>query len=342
MPSNDAAQAAQGGDDGLQVAELVPKAMDLIGKVIAPTTLLVALLYYFGWVRTNALYLYFGIDQSVLGFSLQDYLLRSAATAFASARWLLILSLAAVWGHIGLGRLMKSRLASRHTWLALWPARLILAVGVLLVLGSDIAVRFGPYRWIRFLYYPLVWTAGVVLIAYGVRLYAQRRKAEAALRRAEAEADKPADKGGQGALPQPAQSEAPESGISRGLYQLSWGLVIAILFAGLFWIVADYAQLVGRQQAEQTAAGLTRVPSVIVYSRDPLSLEVPGVTEVEVSGGQSVYRYRYTGLRFLVRSGEKYFLLPESWSLSRPVSIILPDSDSIRVEMASGETRPLW
>jgi len=48
------------------------------GAIFAPATLLGALLLYVGWIRTRAYFGYFGISSSQLGFSPQDYILRSA------------------------------------------------------------------------------------------------------------------------------------------------------------------------------------------------------------------------------------------------------------------------
>ena len=48
------------------------------GAVFAPATLVGALLLYVGWVRTRAFFTYFGINAVQLGFSPQDYILRSA------------------------------------------------------------------------------------------------------------------------------------------------------------------------------------------------------------------------------------------------------------------------
>src|SRR3954463_3259502 len=53
--------------------------------VASATALLAALLYYFGWARTQATYGYFGIDTGLLGFSTPDYLLRSINSAVPPA-----------------------------------------------------------------------------------------------------------------------------------------------------------------------------------------------------------------------------------------------------------------
>jgi hypothetical protein len=56
--------------------------LEAIGLVVAPTTLLTAVALYFGVKLTASRADYFGIDQSTLGFSTRDYLLRSTDAVF--------------------------------------------------------------------------------------------------------------------------------------------------------------------------------------------------------------------------------------------------------------------
>ena len=69
------------------------RALELIGLVVAPTTLVTALAFYFGWVLTNSRASYFGIDASALGYSTQDYLLRSADALFVPLGSVFVLAL---------------------------------------------------------------------------------------------------------------------------------------------------------------------------------------------------------------------------------------------------------
>jgi hypothetical protein len=67
-----------------------------------------------------------------------------------------------------------------------------------------------------------------------------------------------------------------------------------------------------------------------------LSLNYNGIEEQEVNTTEKSYRYRYSGLKFLTHANDKYFLLPDRWSASDPVTIIIPENDTIRVEMMPG------
>src|SRR5205814_9746584 len=80
-------------------AALLRPVLQLISLVVAPTTLLTALLYYFGWLSTNRFSRYFGIDPSTIGFSTQDYLLRAIAPAFGPLIVLAASGLLFVWIH---------------------------------------------------------------------------------------------------------------------------------------------------------------------------------------------------------------------------------------------------
>lgn len=46
----------------------------------------------------------------------------------------------------------------------------------------------------------------------------------------------------------------------------------------------------------------------------------------------SEYAFRYEGLRLLIRSNGRFFLLPTGWSTSGGVTIALRDREGLRVE----------
>ena len=56
--------------------------LQVAGSIAAPVTVVTGLLYYFGWVRAQSLYGYFGVHVSLLGFTTADYLLRSIQSMF--------------------------------------------------------------------------------------------------------------------------------------------------------------------------------------------------------------------------------------------------------------------
>lgn len=71
----------------------------LIVAVVAPVTLITALAYYFGYRRESAFAGYFGIDPSTLGFTTNDYVLRSVDALFVPITVVLLVAFAAVYLH---------------------------------------------------------------------------------------------------------------------------------------------------------------------------------------------------------------------------------------------------
>ena len=71
----------------------------LVVALVAPTTLITALAYYFGYRREQAFAGYFGIDSSALGFSTSDYVLRSVDALFVPVAIVLLVAFGAVFLH---------------------------------------------------------------------------------------------------------------------------------------------------------------------------------------------------------------------------------------------------
>src|SRR4029453_359760 len=47
------------------------------GSIVAPVTAISTLLFYFGYVSTREQYLYFALDVDTIGFTSQDFVMRS-------------------------------------------------------------------------------------------------------------------------------------------------------------------------------------------------------------------------------------------------------------------------
>src|ERR1700733_8747141 len=70
-PSRSQQPASLGAEKGEERAG-IPARWRAAGAVVGQTTLIGALLYYFGWARTQAAMGYFGIDSSIARFSVND------------------------------------------------------------------------------------------------------------------------------------------------------------------------------------------------------------------------------------------------------------------------------
>jgi hypothetical protein len=60
------------------------EAAQSVASIVAPLTIIAAILGYSGWVRTRAYYGYFGISSSMLALTPQDYLFQSAGVGFGA------------------------------------------------------------------------------------------------------------------------------------------------------------------------------------------------------------------------------------------------------------------
>lgn len=275
--------------------------VSILGAVAAPPALVVALAYYFAVKRQETLALHFGIDTSVLGYSSQDYLLRGGDTLFLVLLFASLTGLAAIAGHVALTRHAEA------TWpvgrLRATSVTLEVAGAVLLVVG--LVAVFEPLP-VNDLVRSLSFGVGMALLAYGVYFGARVR--------------------GGGFFHRADRHEFD------ALLVTSLALVGVVVFLSVFWATKDLAQALGRGQARDLERSLAALPGAIVYSERRLSL--PGVSETALDGGG--YRFRYTGLRLLVRSAGKYFLIPEAWSRADGAVVVLRDDASMRFEFTRG------
>jgi hypothetical protein len=274
----------------------IRNALELAGKVVAPATIVAALLYYFGWVRTRWLLLTFGIDYSIVGLSSQDYVLRSIDAMFGFLIVIALSSAAALQMHmLVLSASTRSQFAGKRLRLGLISlALLLLAVGV-----------FGLMR-------PLA-SGGIVepiclTLAAAILLYVRFL------------------------LPQPRNSKPNKTVMPNwysGCYAAS---VVLVLVLGLFWATSDYARLAGLAKGRETIAELPDRPQVSIYSNKRLEIDVPGVIETKLADSDSAYRYRYAGLVLLLRSDHKYFLVPSDWAGEKRTTVMLPEDNSLRLD----------
>jgi hypothetical protein len=206
--------------------------IQLVTAIGSPIALGTALLFYFGWRRSQAQAEALGFDVSVLGMSPQDFMLRSIPVLFFPVALLLAAALGAVWVH--------SRLLSRIergpepgggvlriAHLLQWSWAILPAVGVTLLV---VARPLGD------LFLPLFVTLGLLGGVYGAML---RRRAGK----------------------KPARTSLPVA-----------LLVAALVSVLLFWQTERLARVVGEALAEQIGADVRGLTAVTVYSPRKLQL----------------------------------------------------------------------
>jgi hypothetical protein len=267
-----------------------------LSAVVAPTSLVSGLLYYFGWAHAYWFYDYFGVDSTVLGFGTVDYLMRSMDTLFVPMTLTATAALAVLWGH----SLLRARLdagARPAVLRVLVPG--LAAAGLLLILAGLWSMVAATFLRAYLAAAPLCLALGVMALVYVLRL---RR----------------------------LLSPAPPAVVPM----LEWAVVFVIVGLSLFWAATDYAYAVGRGRARELVRELPTYPPVTVYSARSLSLDVPGITETRCREPQAAFQVRYDGFRLLPRSGNQYLLLPAHWEPATGVAVILPRTDAVRLEFA--------
>lgn len=283
------------------------RALELIGLVVAPTTLVTALAFYFGWVLTSSRASYFGIDASALGYSTQDYLLRSADALFVPLGSVFVLALGCVWLHAFALRQLREPAARARLRIAAWAA--VAAGGALFAFGVFAVFRplsFSPH----YLFRSASPGIGIALLAYGLALLDRIVAAQRG---------------------QVRRTESPASVRATAL-----ALVALLVVLSGFWTASEYADALGRGRAQRLAASLQLRPQVTVYAPKRLAIDAGDVVEQRLAGDDGAYRYRYSGLRLLVRSGGKYFLVPDGWTRRSGTAIVLADSTDYRFEFGAG------
>ena len=280
-------------------------ALDRLSVVIAPPTLVVALAFWFGWTLTNARSAYFGIDGSVLGYSTTDYILRSADASFVPIAVTLLVAAAAVVLH---GLVQHATSGQRGRRIVRTGATTGLPLGIALAFLGAWGM-FKPLPIVTsYLLPPVILGSGPALAAYSAWALRQMR----AVSRGEKTRDVPA--------------------WERGGYVIA----VMIVVVAVFWASSLYAAALGRGRAELLAESLEGRPAITVFSQRSLGIDATGVRVTRITDPAAEYRYRYSGLRLLVHSANKYFLVNAGWSRAHGVTIVLDDTPDIRVEFAPG------
>ncbi|MFG1623762.1 hypothetical protein [Kribbella sp. NPDC049227] len=292
--------------------------MDWVVAVVPLFGVLTALAVWFGFQIVSSRVLYFGIDPSVLGFSTADFVLRSVAALLRPMVYLLVGILAVIWLHVGVTWLLRrgehGGTLRRRRGLQTAGALAIVVGSILVVRGASVYgggvtsdYSFGAQcedaslgHWWR----PLVLPTGVVLIIYGSWLLRQLA---------------------QGA-----------SVIPPAWHRLMHVVASALVLVGTFWSFSLYAHAAGALESHGfTCHGFDKLAGVAIYSTKPLDLPAEdGLEALQIGNTASKYRWQYSGLRLLIRSDDRYFLLPKNWRGQGDAVIVLADTTDLRFEFS--------
>ena len=293
-PNQDRSTPAGGSPNILQE---MPALARVLGQVVAPVTLITALLVFFGWSRTAALFGWFGVDPTSLGFSTTDYLLTSQDGLFVPGVVIALLVLAGTW-LLSLVRRSGRAESLRRPWIA----PVVIAVGVLFTANGVLGIVHRGLFVDRLAVAPLCLVVGVALVSIGAHVVRSRRLT-----------------------------------YSRGAGVAELTALAVVMSMGLFWAAGDYSAAVGRQRAAALAESLDRYPQVVPYSEKALGIAPASGVTVEpcraTPGG--AYGYRYSGLVLLLNSNGQYVFLPVGWTRADGSAIAVPKSDGVRLDYRS-------
>lgn len=282
--------------------------VDWATAVVPLVTSLTGLAVWFGYQIVSSRARYFGLDPSVLGFTTQDFVLRSVSALLKPMLYLLLALLAMLVAHHAVHQVLARKRWDRGLRRA---AVVTVIVGILCSVrglewideagASDFtfACQGGSLgQWWR----PSVLALGLILTAHGWWL----------LRRV---------------------SGAPAG--SAAISRIAVTLVALVFVTTTFWSFSVYAHAAGALQAHHYACSqFSTMPQVVVFSARALSLEQAGdgTAAHRITNPDSLYRWRYTGLRLLLRIDEKYFLVPARWAGQGDSTILLTETPGVRFE----------
>lgn len=285
--------------DGNLPGRDISAVLRLAGSIVGPTTLVVALLFYFGWARTQALMGYFGINAAIAHLSVNDYVLRSLNITVRLLIILGLLTLIILSGH----RWLVATLAARRPSVARFAALAFIVPGLLLCIAGVLGFNNWVVYSTRYPFVPILFAAGVTCVGYGFNI---------------------------------RSSNHPERRPRTWSARSQTATLVVVNIAFIFWAVAVYASISGRQAADQLTSKLGAQPSVIVYSAKSLGLASPQVKVEQLPGSDSQYQYRYSNLKLLLYSNGRYFLLPRGWKQGHDPAFVLEEGNSLRFEFYTG------
>lgn len=272
-------------------------------RFLAPAGVVTAVLYYFGYVREQVLFAYFGIDLGSVKFSTTDYLVESAGTVFLPLATVLIGGLVVVIAHHLLAYFLTrvKRRWRRVAWLTVG------AIALILLVFGIVGLQLRAHPLISPLAAPVALLGGALLLEYTFEM----------LRVYES-------------IPDQLEVVFASTRILRR------GLMIALVLVAAFWATATVAKERGTDAAKAIEVSLPLDSQAIVYSHNRLQITGFGVNLERLDATDSAYRFRYNGLRTLIHKGGYWFLLPVGWTHNNGSTVIvLPDSaNDIRVDLA--------
>jgi PknH-like extracellular domain len=296
-------------DDG-PIPPSIHKWIGVIGLVVAPTTLVTGLCYYFGYTSTRKTLAYLGIDSDAVGFTTNDYVTKSTGVLFVTAL-VALLTCTAVLGLCTYLRRVAA--AGRHIRTLRALAWILGALGLAALVRGVVgvirpALTPDEQLWLT----PVALGIGAALLVLAAWLF---RTAT------------------------PAVERPPVPALERALLAVA----VAILVLASFWTTNIFATKVGEVAGINAAGELwTKETTVILDTNDRLFLpnqlvRTSLLTEASSPQGET---FRYECFRGYAVRGDLWVLLPANWRPQFGYAALVTADSSHRITLRTIKGAP--
>jgi hypothetical protein len=265
-----------------------------VTQILAPTTLVTALMIYYGYVATYTRFGYFGIALEAMDLTVQELILYGTETMWVPLATLLLLVLAFAGIHA-----MHLRLIDSGRWPR--PVRaagvVMMAGGLALLIRAVVGVVVPEVaRDETAGVTPLSLSLGALLIAYGgyvvMRTWSR----------------------------------------PRWVTVLAVLTTLGLVMSGAVWATNSFASAFGRGLGITLSRNLTQYPEAVIDTTERLKLlTAPEKMQRLPAAKGEKFKYRYRGMRLLTEAGGRLFLVPEKWTRSSGTLVLSYNAD-IRVQ----------
>jgi hypothetical protein len=262
--------------------------LGVVTSIVAPTTLITAVCYYFGYVSIHEYLDYFGIDSNAIGFTTSDYIVQSIPPLFPVIIALLLAWVALTWVGVYARRLATAGRRGRLIRAMGWTA---ITVGVLGTVRGIAGVAYPNAVLTHFLWLtPAALGLGTVSMLAGFWMLATSKT---------------------GTAPRPLAAAEQASLVVAGV----------VIVLALFWLTDIFATTTGDNRAQTTAAQLWPNETGVVLDTSQrlntpsnLIVESPLAAATPEGARPQGVTFRYQCFRKLVVRGDRWVLVPARWT----------------------------
>jgi hypothetical protein len=112
-------------------------------------------------------------------------------------------------------------------------------------------------------------------------------------------------------------------------------ILVGLALIAAFWSTANVAHRNGIDAARAIELSVATRAEAVVFSGQRLQISGPGVDVLPLDDTDSPFAFQYVGLRILIHTESRWFLLPAGWRHDNEASVVLlpDDLDDVRVDL---------